>query len=96
MASDLFKPNYPPGTRAQPGRIFWLVVHLKKPPPLPASSDLKPERVKLSANIFVDLYDSGIKVTLAEKAINVTMQGLAFKLHCTDKVERVGNTISEF
>lgn len=86
-------------TQAQ-GRIFWLVVHLKKPSSALAPSDTMLSRVKASANdpdIFVDLHTPGIDVTLvAGKVLKVTVENLTFKLDCTRKVKLIEDLAMRF
>jgi len=67
-----------------PRRVFWLVVHFKKPYTPLAFSNTMLDSVQPSAddtNIALDLYTLGINVTMAAgKVIRVTVPNLSFEL----------------
>lgn len=82
------------------GRVYWLVVYLKKlATPLAFSSTML-DRVQPSANdanIIVDLHTPGINVTMAAgEVIRVTVQNLSFELDCTQGVKLVEDSAMRF
>ena len=82
------------------GRVYWLVVYLKKPATPLAFSSTMLDRVQPSANdanIVVDLHTPGINVTMAAgKVIRVTVQNLSFELDCTQGVKLVEDPAMRF
>jgi hypothetical protein len=82
------------------GRVYWLVVHLKKPAASIEHSSTMLSRVQPSAddaNIIVDLHTLGMNVTMAgRKVIRVTVQNLSFELDCTHGVKLVEDPVMRF
>ena len=82
------------------GRVFWLVLYLKKPATPLAFSNTMLNRVQPSAddaNIVADLHTPGINITMAaRKVIRVTVQNLSFELDCTQGVKLVDDPAMRF
>jgi len=82
------------------GRVYWLVVYLKKPATPLALSSTMLGRVQPSADdadIVVDLHTLDINVTTAaRKVIRVTVHNLSFELDCTQGVKMVENPAMRF
>src|SRR6266536_4002478 len=82
------------------GRVYWLVVYLKKPATPLAFSSTMLDRVQPSANdanIVVDLHTPGINVRMAAgKVIRVMVQNLNFELDCTQGVKLVEDPAMRF
>ena len=81
------------------GRMYWLVVHIKKPaaPIEPGSTMLRRVQLSTTNDIIVDLHSLGMNVALAGgKVIRVSVQSLSFDLDCTDGVKLVEDLAMRF